>query len=256
MMAKRVTRKLSAIVVLIMMMLWTAPATMAAVSSHTVTEGDSGFQSIQVRVDGPFAEMTWVDYELTDGTATYADGDFALSAGGTSGRLFCPIGDGCVAMWIYVDIFGDTNVEPDEEFYIDVDGIGRGTITILNDDGGSPLDTDPPVLSLPDSLEVEATSPDGAIVTFTATATDADPENPIVSCTPSSGSLFEIGMTTVECSATDTAGNVGRGSFKITVQTTLTPAEKDVCKDGGWTTFNKPFFKNQGQCVRYIETGQ
>ncbi len=31
------------------------------------------------------------------------------------------------------------------------------------------------------------------------------------------------------------------------------PADKLACKDGGWMTYG---FKNQGQCVRFIETGQ
>ena len=33
---------------------------------------------------------------------------------------------------------------------------------------------------------------------------------------------------------------------------TLTPTSKDACKDGGWSTFNTPAFKNQGDCVSYI----
>ena len=33
---------------------------------------------------------------------------------------------------------------------------------------------------------------------------------------------------------------------------TLTAASKDACKDGGWSTFNTPTFKNQGDCVSYI----
>lgn len=28
---------------------------------------------------------------------------------------------------------------------------------------------------------------------------------------------------------------------------------KDQCKNGGWVLFG---FKNQGQCVRYVETGK
>jgi hypothetical protein len=30
------------------------------------------------------------------------------------------------------------------------------------------------------------------------------------------------------------------------------PTSKDVCKHGGWKTFNHPTFKNQGQCVSYV----
>jgi hypothetical protein len=31
-----------------------------------------------------------------------------------------------------------------------------------------------------------------------------------------------------------------------------TPATKDDCKKGGWMTFNDPAFKNQGDCVSYV----
>jgi hypothetical protein len=30
------------------------------------------------------------------------------------------------------------------------------------------------------------------------------------------------------------------------------PTSKDVCKHGGWKTFNNPSFKNQGQCVSFV----
>ena len=28
----------------------------------------------------------------------------------------------------------------------------------------------------------------------------------------------------------------------------------DECKDGGWMTFNSPTFKNQGDCVSYVQS--
>jgi hypothetical protein len=31
------------------------------------------------------------------------------------------------------------------------------------------------------------------------------------------------------------------------------PTNKDQCKNGGWKTFNNPSFKNQGECVSYVE---
>ncbi len=84
-------------------------------------------------------------------------------------------------------------------------------------------DTTPPTLSLPDDIIVEATGPLGAQVTFTATATDANPANPVVTCAPNSGAMFGFGPTTVNCSATDAAGNTATGSFTVTVQDTTPP---------------------------------
>lgn len=33
---------------------------------------------------------------------------------------------------------------------------------------------------------------------------------------------------------------------------TAPPADKDACKKGGWATFNNPSFRNQGQCVSWV----
>lgn len=60
-------------------------------------------------------------------------------------------------------------------------------------------------------------------MTYVATATDTNPTNPTVNCSPASGSTFPITTTTVNCSSTDTAGNVSNGSFTVTVQDTTAP---------------------------------
>ena len=62
-----------------------------------------------------------------------------------------------------------------------------------------------------------------AVVTFTATATDNCTSNPVVVCSPPSGSAFSKGATTVVCTATDDAGNVAMKSFTITVNDTEAP---------------------------------
>jgi hypothetical protein len=49
----------------------------------------------------------------------------------------------------------------------------------------------------------------------------------------------------------------GTVAIQITASAPLVgpPTTKDQCKDGGWTTFNNPSFKNQGDCVSYVATG-
>jgi hypothetical protein len=32
------------------------------------------------------------------------------------------------------------------------------------------------------------------------------------------------------------------------------PTDKNECKKGGWEDFNAPTFKNQGQCVSYVQS--
>lgn len=79
-------------------------------------------------------------------------------------------------------------------------------------------DTTPPVITVPANITVNATGPAGAVVAFTVTATDENPTNPTVTCTPASGSVFPIGTTSVYCAATDAAGNTGTGQFNVRVR--------------------------------------
>jgi len=84
-------------------------------------------------------------------------------------------------------------------------------------------DTTPPDLLVPDDITAEATSPAGAVVMFTVAASDnADGPLPAV-CAPASGSTFAVGTTTVTCSATDSRGNTGTATFRVTVQDTTPP---------------------------------
>jgi hypothetical protein len=74
-------------------------------------------------------------------------------------------------------------------------------------------------LHLPSALTVDATSPSGAIVSFTATATDLVDVTDQVGCKPASGSTLPIGHTAVSCAATDKHGNTSApGSFDVYVK--------------------------------------
>lgn len=77
-------------------------------------------------------------------------------------------------------------------------------------------DVNAPVVTV-DDRTVRATDDDGARVTFTATATDAQDGELPVTCEPGSGALFPVGVTTVSCSATDLAGNTGTDTARFEV---------------------------------------
>jgi hypothetical protein len=76
----------------------------------------------------------------------------------------------------------------------------------------------PPDLYLPPNQVVDATSPAGAAVAYTATA-HAWRYGPVpLKASHSSGSTFPIGTTTVACSAEDSAGNAAEESFTVRVK--------------------------------------
>jgi Ca2+-binding RTX toxin-like protein len=84
-------------------------------------------------------------------------------------------------------------------------------------------DTTAPILTLPPNQTYEATGPAGAMVTFTATATDLVDTTPTVVCAPPSGSTLPVGSWSVTCTATDDSGNFSTGTFTITVRDTTPP---------------------------------
>jgi len=79
-------------------------------------------------------------------------------------------------------------------------------------------DTTPPELTVPSPLSAFADSASGAIISFTASATDGLEGASIQPvCTPASGSLFAPGTTSVQCTATDSQGNTASASFPVKV---------------------------------------
>jgi hypothetical protein len=58
------------------------------------------------------------------------------------------------------------------------------------------------------------------------------------------------GGTGVTCGATNAGVGTGTGTVAITY--TLLPTSKEQCKKGGWKNFGTAF-KNQGQCVKFVE---
>lgn len=89
-----------------------------------------------------------------------------------------------------------------------------------------------PALSLPASFSVTTDDEDGATVTFTTSATDWIGNPVSVSCTPASGSLFEVGTTKVNCTATDSWGKSSSGTFNVIVVLDDDPGNGDGDGDG------------------------
>jgi hypothetical protein len=80
------------------------------------------------------------------------------------------------------------------------------------------LDVEAPVFASGSlsSFTVNATSPSGAVVNYSVDVND-NVGVVSVSCEPASGSVFPIGNSTVNCSASDAAGNSSSSSFSVHV---------------------------------------
>jgi hypothetical protein len=49
------------------------------------------------------------------------------------------------------------------------------------------------------------------------------------------------------------SSNAGGNFDNFVLTDEAAPSSKDECKKGGWETFTNPSFKNQGQCVSYVQ---
>lgn len=86
-------------------------------------------------------------------------------------------------------------------------------------------DTTPPALTLSGpSGPIEGNTLGGATVTYATSAVDLVDGSVDVTCDLASGSVFPVGTTTVNCSASDVRGNKATGRFDVTVQDTTVPA--------------------------------
>ncbi|MBF6025937.1 HYR domain-containing protein [Lysobacter niastensis] len=146
-----------------------------------------------VEATGPLTEV-----DIGQATATDAVGVVSLTHDAPSAFAL----GATTVIWTARDAAGNT-------------GTATQTVTVR--------DTTAPAISVPEAIVREATSPDGATVTFVASAHDLVYGNVAVSCAPASGSTFALGTTTVACSSTDGSGNTGSASFTVTVQDTTRP---------------------------------
>jgi hypothetical protein len=95
---------------------------------------------------------------------------------------------------------------------------GPAVLHIVNT-GGTPL-----TIVVPESAGAEAQGP-GAVtpVTYEVFAYGGQDPNPTVSCNPASGSLFAPGVTTVECTASNSFGETAEDSFDVFVYDVTRP---------------------------------
>jgi Concanavalin A-like lectin/glucanases superfamily/HYR domain/PKD domain len=81
----------------------------------------------------------------------------------------------------------------------------------------------PPLITIPAFMTVEATGSSGTAVTFTATATNTAGSSVAVACNPTSGSVFPLGTTSVTCTAMDDVLQAS-STFPVNVVDTTPPS--------------------------------
>jgi hypothetical protein len=79
------------------------------------------------------------------------------------------------------------------------------------------VDRTAPVVTVPPDKSLQTLSSNGVRVSYSASATDLVDGPVPVSCSPSSGSIFSSGTTTVSCRAGDRHGNTATAEFRVDV---------------------------------------
>jgi uncharacterized repeat protein (TIGR01451 family) len=130
--------------------------------------------------------------------------------------------------------------------------IGTTTVTCTATDGAgnataksfdvTVVDTEPPSVTVPANMTVNATSPSGAVVTYAASASD-NASGVTLACVPPSGTTFAIGTATVTCTATDGSGNTASKSFQVKVRSAVEQLNNLITSVKGMTI--EPGYKSE-----------
>lgn len=127
---------------------------------------------------------------------------FTASSGGTRTFTYAPNAGGQYEFYaVATDLAG--NVQPR--------AAGAQASTTFT------YDTTPPVIVVPTSVVADATSGNGAVVNYAASATDDSGTVASFGCSPASGTAFPVGDTTVTCTASDPSGNTSSATFIVHV---------------------------------------
>lgn len=179
--------------------------------------------TLVTRVPSPGCEV-WSSPDLTLTVATKGRIDLAAS-NPTCQRGDSPSGSMALAVksgsGIYAGARGDGTLAANQiEGTTKVRLVWEGSVTVP----GLRFDTTAPTMTGLTNRTVEAATAKGQTVSYIVTAADAVDGSVPATCLPRSGSLFKVGRTAVVCSATDSSGNVARGTFTVTVGRTASSA--------------------------------
>jgi rhamnogalacturonan endolyase len=227
-----------------------ATSSAGAVATYTASADDAISGSIPVNFSIPSGSIfaigtTTVTVTATDGAGNTATGTFTVTVHDTTGpSLSLPAAvtveatgpNGAIATFeasATDSVGGNTPVsysqQPGSTFPI---GTTHVTVTATDASGNTTTggfnvivrDTTAPAISLPSNIVLEATGPNGAVITYSASASDSVDGSISVTFSIPSGGTFPLGTTTVTATATDVAGNTATGTFTVTVRDQTAPS--------------------------------
>lgn len=106
-----------------------------------------------------------------------------------------------------------------DTFLVGTPGSGAGSAFVFVP--GVPADNTPPVITAPADVSAEATGTSTAVTLGTASVFDENRET--LTATPDNSGPFALGETIVTWSATDSAGNTGTDTQRVTITDTTPP---------------------------------
>ncbi len=111
-------------------------------------------------------------------------------------------------------------------------------------------DDTPPTITCPANLTVNNDPGKcSAVVSFSVSASDNCDSEVSVVCSPASGSIFPLGTTTINCTATDDAGNQANCSFTVTVNDNEAPMITPAASSSLWPPNHQYVAFTASQCV-------
>ncbi|ELR96422.1 Calx-beta domain-containing protein [Gloeocapsa sp. PCC 73106] len=191
-----------------------------SINDVALSEGDSGNTNFNFTVtlsEAPTENVT-VQYDTANGSATLADNDYVQATGQLT---FTPTG--ALTQTITVPVIGDTTVENDETFFVNLSNpTGGGTLqdgqgigTILNDDASISVTIGPPSRVLEDGN-------DNLVYTFTRTGDTSAALN--VDFNVTGDAIFSTDYTQTGASSFgSTTGTVNFAAGSATATVTVDP---------------------------------
>jgi uncharacterized protein YhjY with autotransporter beta-barrel domain len=206
---------------------WALPT--LSINDVSNSEGNSGTTTFTfaVTLSAPSAQPVTVNYATANGTAQ-AGSDYVASSGTL---IFSP---GQITQTLSVPVYGDTDVEPDETFVVNLSppqfatlGKSLGVATILNDDSAAPTITLAPTSIANPTIGVAysqsiAAAGGAAPYTYAISAgslpagLSLSPSG-VVSGTPTAGGAYNFTITATDSSTGTGAPFTGSRAYIVTV---------------------------------------